>query len=1485
MAFDVAGAKGAGYSDDEISDFLAANPDAAGFDAAGAQRAGYSPSEIVGFLTSQKTAGDGIIASAMNALTDAGKAVPAEFGRLGVSAGELGRSLVGAAAGRLNQVGVLSDSANDAIDRSIVDAFQRDQRAETASPSYQAQTTLGQVAQSLAHMAPAIAASLVAPEVALPAFAAQGGWDAGKGAIDSGSSLANAQLKAGSQAVLNSILGEYIGRAGNALLPKIPVIGGAFVPAAADTLRQVVARSAQGAATMAAFKPAGTLLDWAADQFTGESAGKKYEPMPTAADLLTGALMAVPHAAMEFANRNALPVAPTVFADGSAALAHKNGSLFSSADAANAFIDANAIDDASVIPVTSKTFDASAGNDKVLGYAVKPPASPTEATSDNAQPPTLTPDQLTNGAQARLAELDRKAVGTENTVAMHDGKPVAIPGEQPQILSDAEQAERNFLASNLHDPDLLARGYGVNLDKTQAINAQSLDVTDDAAVARHADAQQLRIGADLNDLPGQPVDTEAGARSTGFGERDINYERNRLGQETGAHAVDGESIDAMPKGSSDETETPVESKPAGASDADRDGDAALADAQRQRQEARTVAERMAAAERLAQVHRDIAARQEAGAENLRLGKNPEDGWSGQGGIVDGPIASRQGMSKYPRTTNAPSMAKPLRPTSRALPEDATTNIVDSPQIRKSISEDRPSAGLSVSGASNILHAKFGKGFLNLRDSGILKIVQSFNDLPAGARAGMDGSEGGVYWKGTGYLIADNQSRSQIVRDVIHEIGEHHGLQRMMGDDAYAKLLRDVAVMKRTGNRLVSEIWAAVKRSYDYPEGSEAFMKEVVAKLGETAAGRATSLWSRITIAIKLFLNKMGLRNFNARDVADLVAASLRKTMNGAARGKPSETQAASSRPAPESAKSAPREAIRKALRIMATPEWQTYRNTRDPTDRGDLKDAEEFIRDPSNAESDRALYAEILLDRVHDESRRAVGVSPQAMLDDMDFTPSEGVVSWVDPASLGNESSAKKGGMISREHARAIQWLGQRLDTEVHFFRQEWTSAGVEGITSADYPDTIFINAVSGSVGWQYLVGHEFLHRMPDDLKNEFIKSIKKEVTPENYRRAKHYVNQPTLPEHKQWEEIAADLMGNRFGESAFWDRVLARISDPSLMQKLLDYLKNFLAKLRQISRPPYETDHFVRNVDRMRDEAVRILRSHIDRKCAARGLSNAVEDDGPRASRISPSDDIRAQSLADSGNADRRSDAARSEPPEHPPDTTMTGRRSAGPSNPEKATLSGGLSVSGAGDAVFADKQDDGSKRGNGNDSASVEPNDSVWRSAQEAALAYCAKVPGAKIEFVEIGGNIVSWLLNAAGEPLSSWGVLTAYAVEAKRTSAEKSMQREVAKDDQGDDGGHLVAFSFVGNQGLRNMFSQAKNFNRSAYLAMENDFRRYIDDGNRVVFNHVLGDFDANGRPGSVAIEFRVTGEEGRQVDRFKQVFRNEPGQIYMRRHWTK
>ncbi len=51
MAFDIEGARAAGYSDGEIADFLGKD---SGFDVAGAQKAGYAPAEIVAHLSSLK---------------------------------------------------------------------------------------------------------------------------------------------------------------------------------------------------------------------------------------------------------------------------------------------------------------------------------------------------------------------------------------------------------------------------------------------------------------------------------------------------------------------------------------------------------------------------------------------------------------------------------------------------------------------------------------------------------------------------------------------------------------------------------------------------------------------------------------------------------------------------------------------------------------------------------------------------------------------------------------------------------------------------------------------------------------------------------------------------------------------------------------------------------------------------------------------------------------------------------------------------------------------------------------------------------------------------------------------------------------------------------------------------------------------------------------------------------------------------------------
>ena len=48
MAFDVDGARKAGYSDDEIAGFLS---EQSGFDLAGARAAGYAPADVIGFLS------------------------------------------------------------------------------------------------------------------------------------------------------------------------------------------------------------------------------------------------------------------------------------------------------------------------------------------------------------------------------------------------------------------------------------------------------------------------------------------------------------------------------------------------------------------------------------------------------------------------------------------------------------------------------------------------------------------------------------------------------------------------------------------------------------------------------------------------------------------------------------------------------------------------------------------------------------------------------------------------------------------------------------------------------------------------------------------------------------------------------------------------------------------------------------------------------------------------------------------------------------------------------------------------------------------------------------------------------------------------------------------------------------------------------------------------------------------------------------------
>jgi hypothetical protein len=141
----------------------------------------------------------------------------------------------------------------------------------------------------------------------------------------------------------------------------------------------------------------------------------------------------------------------------------------------------------------------------------------------------------------------------------------------------------------------------------------------------------------------------------------------------------------------------------------------------------------------------------------------------------------------------------------------------------------------------------------------------------------------------------------------------------------------------------------------------------------------------------------------------------------------------------------------------------------------------------------------------------------------------------------------------------------------------------------------------------------------------------------------------------------------------------------------------------------------------------------------------------------------------------------------------------------------------------------------------------------------------------------------LDAKGNPVSVKFSLREDFGGGDRSSAEVQAQAEAAsRGIAGDQGGHLVAYRFMPEQGGINLFPQNGNFNTSAFKTLENDYARYLTEGYQVDGTHALSNLDPlTGRPGSVQVGFTVRDASGNVVDSFNQLFDNAPGQVYVRR----
>jgi hypothetical protein len=178
-----------------------------------------------------------------------------------------------------------------------------------------------------------------------------------------------------------------------------------------------------------------------------------------------------------------------------------------------------------------------------------------------------------------------------------------------------------------------------------------------------------------------------------------------------------------------------------------------------------------------------------------------------------------------------------------------------------------------------LRKEFGSDIDKAIDSGQLVIVNHLTELPP-KTDGYEFTANGAYDPRSNkvYIVASKVMPGQGRKVLLHELGEHYGLERMLGD-SYGATLGRLNSLKNT-DPAVRAIWDEVGRKYpDLEVGGKLYLQEVMAKIGEQSP--QNTLFKRVVAAVKNFLRKLGFFNPNTlttADMQDLVMYSTRSAL-------------------------------------------------------------------------------------------------------------------------------------------------------------------------------------------------------------------------------------------------------------------------------------------------------------------------------------------------------------------------------------------------------------------------------------------------------------------------------------------------------------------------------------------------------------------------------------------------------------------------------
>lgn len=180
-------------------------------------------------------------------------------------------------------------------------------------------------------------------------------------------------------------------------------------------------------------------------------------------------------------------------------------------------------------------------------------------------------------------------------------------------------------------------------------------------------------------------------------------------------------------------------------------------------------------------------------------------------------------------------------------------------------------------------ASWGPLIVRLQKAGILNFITTEEARKIDRSIPANPTEGnrvpGFYVNGKAYIVVDQIRQDEVAGVVLHEVGEHYGLRKMVGDELYDRTL--ALVGRRAGSD--PDVKDGMRKAVEAGTSPEHMLQETLAHLIEAKPGH--DLATRIIDGIKLWFNRRGKDAFKETEV-ELLRRMARESLRASARAAP-----------------------------------------------------------------------------------------------------------------------------------------------------------------------------------------------------------------------------------------------------------------------------------------------------------------------------------------------------------------------------------------------------------------------------------------------------------------------------------------------------------------------------------------------------------------------------------------------------------------------